>query len=94
MNVTALRNKLNRLIASGHGRAPVWVYKNTFHHNLPEVSHHDVCGVNCEALGMYDGDGWTVMNKDGSERQKIACVIYGSMGSVKDGHVEDESAPR
>lgn len=82
MTLTRLHKELSRLIAAGHGRAAVAVDKESFRDNRESDGCIilDVAGLKVSHVPMADDDGGTAVNKDGSEKLRKTCVLYGSCG--------------
>lgn len=80
MTVNALHKLLLEMIANGLGRCQIAINKDTFTHNLAEVTMHDICGWQSLPLAMIDGDGFAIINKDGSERIRTTVFLYGAAG--------------
>jgi hypothetical protein len=82
MTLNSLHKLIGALIAQGHGRAAVAVDKQSYRDNRESDGCVilDVCGVTVYPVPMADDDGGTATNKDGSERFRTTCVLYGSCG--------------
>lgn len=91
--VAALHKALGKMIVDGHGRKPVWVNKDSFHHNCED----DGCvvlpveGLGIIAVPMIDDDGGTKYDSKGREVHKTVCVLAGNAGSCADGKLLSES---
>ena len=83
MTLNQLYKPLGQLIAKGHGRETVCIDKPSFTHPLEAdgVVYQDISGVRAEVFTMCDGDGFTIINKDGSERVRGGFLLYGASGS-------------
>jgi len=79
MTVNKLYKELGKLIANGDGRKLVEVHKATFHHPLES----DGCviipleSIGIDTFNIIDDNGGHAENKDGSERLRTSCVLYG-----------------
>ena len=82
MTLNRLHKILGFLIAQGHGRAAVAVDKQSFRDNRESDGCIilDVSGVEVYPVPMADDDGGAAINKDGTERYRQSCVLYGSCG--------------
>lgn len=79
MKVRTLHKLLTNMIYAGHGHKPVVINKSTFKHPLESdgVVMLDVRGAEVSVITIADGDGFTIENKDGSERGKIVVMLFG-----------------
>lgn len=81
MTVAALHKRLGELIVAGHGRKPVVVKKQSFHHACEDdgVTMLDLYGVE-DPRWVYtcDDDGGVKINKDGTEAGRRQVILYGS----------------
>ncbi|MDE2098650.1 MAG: hypothetical protein KGL39_15455 [Patescibacteria group bacterium] len=82
MTVTGLYKLLAAAIATGHGRAQVAVDKTAFQDNRESdgCTILSLSGIEIGPVAMADDDGGIAVNKDGTERYRKTCVLYGSMG--------------
>ncbi len=82
MTLNGLHKLLSKLIAEGHGRAPVAVDKQSFRDNRESDGCVilDVAGLDVYLVPMADDDGGAGVNKNGSEKLRKTCVLYGSCG--------------
>ena len=80
MTLNQLHKQLSALIAQGLGRRHVCIDKGSFTHNLEGdgCTILDVCRVDAKPIPQIDGDGWTITNKDGSERERLTVILGGS----------------
>ena len=88
MTVAKLHKLLGEMVDAGNGRRPVCVNKASFFHPLESdgVAILDVTEAKAETITMADDDGWTAINKDGSEKTRKVFVLGG-------GHRLDEVTP-
>ena len=83
ITVNALYKMLGDAIADGHGRLPVCVDRDSLDTGNRTWNHCAVEGVKVIALNVCDGDGFHIENRDGSERMRRECVLYGGLGETK-----------
>lgn len=79
--VARLHKELGKLIEQGHGRKPVQVNKQSFHHPLEEDGAVILDIESIEGptwVYMADDDGGTKFNKDGTESGKRVVILKGS----------------
>ena len=83
MTVDRLYKILGQIIADGCGRRLVAVDKTSFHDNRENdgCTILPISGVMVYPVPQADDDGGHAINKDGSERYRSICVLYGCMGS-------------
>lgn len=78
--VARLHRELGKLIEQGHGRKPVQINKQSFHHVLEDDG---VVIMDIEAIEgprwitEADDDGGTKWNRDGSEAGRRVVVLKG-----------------
>ncbi len=80
MTVARLHKLLGAIVEAGHGRKPVCIDKNSFHHPLEGdgVTIQNVEIVNGpQWISMSDDDGGAKWNKDGSESGKRVVILKG-----------------
>jgi hypothetical protein len=79
VTLNRLYRELGKLIDKGHGRKTVVIDKRTFTHPLEDdgCCMIDVEGVEPAFFNRLDDDGYTALNKDGSERTMSAVVLTG-----------------
>lgn len=79
ITVNRLHKMLGKVIANGHGRAPVCIDKQTFSSNLESdgCCILQVDGVEILWINLADDDGGIAMNADGTERGRTTVVLYG-----------------
>lgn len=80
MTVAALHKRLGALIEAGHGRKPVLVDKPSFQHPCEQdgvgmLELADVDGP--KWIPIFDDDGGTKWNKDGTEAGKTVVTLTG-----------------
>jgi hypothetical protein len=80
--VARLHRELGKLIEQGHGRKPVQINKQSFHHVLEDDG---VVIMDIEAIEgprwitEADDDGGTKWNRDGSEAGRRVVVLKGGV---------------
>lgn len=91
MTVNQLYKRLGKLIEEGHGRTNVAVAKETFRDNRESdgCTILDVHGLGVKLIHLADDDGGTAVNKDGSERMRMTCILAGSSGVNQRGQLID-----
>ena len=79
MTVNQLHKRLGALLAAGHGRKRVCVWKTSFQHNCESdgVVILDLAGLGLMDVLQDDGDGGIRSNKDGSESTRRCLVLVG-----------------
>ena len=79
MTVAKLHKLLGALVDEGQGRRPVCVNKASFYHPLESdgVAILVATEAKADTITMSDDDGWTAINKDGSEKTRKVFVIGG-----------------
>jgi hypothetical protein len=82
MQLRTLYIHLGRMIEHGHGRALVAVDKDSFRDNRESdgCTILPLSGFKVYPVPQADDDGGTTVNKDGTERYRKTCVLFGSMG--------------
>lgn len=80
LTVARLHKELGKLIEQGHGRKPVNVHKESFHHPLESDGAVilDVESIQGPVwISMADDDGGTKWNRDGTESGKRVVILKG-----------------
>jgi hypothetical protein len=77
VTVTQLIKKLEDIRKSGGGRNQVVVDKPSFWDGNGTFNQCDIHDVSCEVISIVDGDGFAIINKDGSERCRTSVVLKG-----------------
>ena len=85
--VARLHKELGKLVEAGHGRKVVTVDKESFQHNLPEVTFHELAGLGIKYVSMCDDDGGTKWRKDGSESCSTILILAGGCGANSNGEL-------
>lgn len=87
MTVKCLHKLLGKLIGQGHGRKPIYVNKETFHHPLEAdgVVTCEPCGLTIVRLRTIDGDGFTQWRKDGRESSSAVVLLWGTLAIPQTG---------
>jgi hypothetical protein len=82
MQLRTLYIQLGRMIEHGHGRALVAVDKESFRDNRESdgCTILPVSGFKVYSVPQADDDGGHWANKDGTERMRTMCVLFGSSG--------------
>ena len=78
--VARLHRELGKLIEQGHGRKPVQINKQSFHHILEDdgVVIMDIVAIEGPRwITEADDDGGTKWNRDGSEAGRRVVVLKG-----------------
>ena len=80
MTLNQLHKQLSTLIQQGFGRRHVCIDKESFTHNLEGdgCTILPVCRVDTALIPQIDGDGWTITNKDGTERERFTVILGGA----------------
>ena len=80
MTVNRLHKILSEAKELGYGHRKVCVSKETFRHNLEAdgCTILDAWKARIEVVPQIDGDGGLKENKDGSQRELIRLVLYGT----------------
>lgn len=88
ITVKRLYRMLGALIDDGHGNRKVCVDKPSFQHNLEADGCVilEVSGAQIHTYPLIDGDGSTVENKDGTERELTSVVLIGDGGASWQSH--------
>lgn len=76
MTITKLIKRLEALRAK-HGNVKVCVDHDSLWTGNGTFNICDVSGIDVSSIRIADGDGFTVINKDGSERERTCAVIKG-----------------
>lgn len=79
MTLDALITKLQALQKKGHGRYTVVVDKESLWDGNGTFVCCNVNSLEAELINVADGDGFSAMNKDGSERMMRAIILSGKM---------------
>lgn len=77
MTVNNLIQKLIEIRDAGGGRNRVAVDKLSLWDGNGTFNICDVHSVECEVINVVDGDGFAIVNFDGSERCRTMVVISG-----------------
>lgn len=79
MTVARLHKMLGKLIEDGQGRRPMCVNKGSFYHPLEAYGATilEVTDATPKTICVADDDGWTAINKDGSEKLRKVVVLGG-----------------
>ena len=80
MTITRLHKLLSLFVAQGHGRKPVYAFKDSFKHPLEADGAVilDVASGHLEFVSFCDDDGDIKLNKDGTESGRVGLVLCGS----------------
>jgi uncharacterized protein YtpQ (UPF0354 family) len=82
MKAFRFHNLIGKLIVeSNAGHLAVCIDKSTFSHPLENDGCVilDVHAAEVRTYPVLDGDGYTEINKDGTERMRTSVVLYGDM---------------
>lgn len=85
--VNRLHKELGKLIEAGYGRQIVTVDKESFQHNLTEVTFHELAGLGIQYVAMCDDDGGTKWNKNGTESHSTILILAGVSGANHKGEL-------
>lgn len=77
MTLSKLIRELQKLEKAGRGRAKVAVNKRTLNDGNDTWNVCDVHSAVFEYVNNVDGDGFTIENKDGSERMTATVILRG-----------------
>lgn len=83
MKVSRFHNLIGKLLVENRaGHLTVCIDKSTFRDNRESDGCVilEVCGAQIITHPMLDDDGGMAENKDGTERQRMSLVLYGSSG--------------
>jgi hypothetical protein len=79
MTVNTLIKRLERERDRGRGRATVVVEPETFNTCNGAFSVAEIRQVSPTWVNVADGNGFTVENRNGSERQRLNIILQGSL---------------
>lgn len=79
ITVNKLKVFIENAIKNGHGRCKICIDKNSFRSPLEAdgATVLDVESVSIDLVEMADGDGFLIVNSDGSVRTKTVMVLKG-----------------
>ncbi len=77
MTLDKFIKQLQKLSNDGWGRAQVAVNKDSLNDGNRTWNICEIVAMSAEMVGMVDGDGFQIENKDGSERSKATIILKG-----------------